>query len=1748
MDITKLKQRRGQIEEKLSRFETYINSIETSELDELTITQLEIRLSKIEPIYDKFNELQSEIEENTVEDRDDVSNISEQFEDLYFNVVSYCKKMITQFNKRDMRSFGISQPNSHFQGSQQVKLPTIKLPTFNGSIENWLEFKDAFIALVQDNDNLADIQKFYYLKSSLEHEPAQLISSVQVCASNYPVAWSLLTDRYENKKLIINNYIKALFDVKPVIKENSAGLRNVYDEINKNLKALETLGQPVNHWDSLIIYILSSKFDSVTKREWESFKHNGDLPTMVDMQTFLKTKCELLERLNNSSDNSSPFNKYDSKTGFNNANKSKPFLIKQKGSTLTSSVRFSCYYCNQGHAIYNCDSFKSLSLEDRISAVTKAKLCHNCLSSKHITNECQKSNCRKCKGKHNTLLHKESLKSQVSTSTVSQDSTSETAIAPSVLAAASNNPSFSETKENRTVLVGQTNEGEERAQCLLSTAVILVADANGCKHSVRALLDAGSQTNFITSDLCKRLNLNTQPIKFAISGVGEAMSEIHSKVQVSIFSRLNNYNESISCLIIPKITQNLPIVSFDIDTLQVPTDINLADPNLNRRGKIEMLIGCELFYNLLLMQQLKRKGLPTLQNTRFGWIVGGQVGVRNQHKAVVCHISVEEQMCNAVKRFWQIDELEIAKNDLLNDSEFCNKHFIENYKRDPEGRFIVKIPFKPNHSELSNTRQLAINRFHSLERKLIKYPNLKEEYTKFIREYIQLGHMKLIQDTKDEKYGFYLPHHAVVKEDSLTTKVRVVFDGSAKSDQGLSLNEAQYSGPVIQSDLFSVLMRFRRHTFVLSGDVSKMFRQVLIAPEHRRFQKIFWRFDSTEELRCYELQTVTYGMTSAGFLAVRSMLQLALDFKEKYPVACEAILSDFYMDDFLSGADDVEQLLQLQREVSIILASGGFQLRKWMSNRQHILNEFHVNADIDVGVLHLGENEQSKMLGLCWNSIQDSIQFSSKHFREFKRNNVTKRSILANVSQIFDPLGLLGPLTINAKIIIQRLWVDKVEWDQTVSKSIYEKWIRFCEDLQHLNKISIPRYVLSPEAEIIELHGFSDASEAAYGACVYVRYKNKNVKGYHLRLLCAKSRVAPIKQVTLPRLELMAAVLLVELQEKVRQALKIKFDRFHFWTDSMITLCWIQSTPKRWNTFVANRVSKIQSSTEIQDWHYIKSKDNPADLISRGVNINQLIDSRFWWNGPPYLSEDSDLPTTGISMRNEMIPEQRILVNMATTSRQPTFEIFDRFSTFSKLKRVVAYCLRFFHNSKLTAEKRVVGVLTIEELETASKVLIKLAQQQSFEREIVDLKAARTISSSSPLLRLNPFLDEKGIMRVGGRLQNAENLSFNKKHPILLHNKHKLTEIILIEEHKRLLHCGPQQLLYSIREEFWPLSGRNLVRAIVYKCVTCFKAKPRAFQYVMGNLPVSRVNEYLPFFNTGLDFCGHFMIKDRKTRNYKTLKAYVCVFVCMTTKALHLELVTSLTSEAFLAVFKRFVARRGRPLHLFSDNGTTFIGANSEIQSFLKKNNAKISDSLAKDNITWHFMPPRAPNFGGLWESGVRSFKFHLKRVINNTILDYEEFSTVLAQIESVLNSRPISPLSSSPNDFNPLTPGHFLIGRAITAIPEQDFLQIPENRLKRFQHLQRIIQHYWKRWNNEYITHLQDRVKWHKRSKELLQIGSLVVIKEENNPVNSWKIGRITALHPGNDGVVRVVSLKCSGNGAEFKRPVSKICVLPVE
>lgn len=942
--------------------------------------------------------------------------------------------------------------------------------------------------------------------------------------------------------------------------------------------------------------------------------------------------------------------------------------------------------------------------------------------------------------------------------------------------------------------------------------------------------------------------------------------------------------------------------------------------------------------------------------------------------------------------------------------------------RESTGRFVVQIPFKKEITNLGGSKEMALTRFEKLEKRLSKDESLKRKYSEFMAEYKANGHMKEILqnlDSLEDNTAYYMPHRAVIKEESITTKCRVVFDGSAKTNNNLSLNDVQHVGPTVQSELLDILLRFRRFAFVMSADITKMYRQVLIDPNQTKFQRIFWRENQYEEMRCFELLTVTYGLAASAFLATRCLLQLAIENKETFPEASQVITNSFYVDDLLTGRDSQNELLKLQTEISSILASAGFPLHKWLSNSEELQNLFQTNANLNSSVLNIGENDQNKTLGVYWSAKPDTLNYRINPLKRTKR--VTKRQILSIVSQIFDPMGLVQPVVMRAKMLLQMLWRENLNWDQPVSDTIQTRFEDFCHDLQALNRLEIPRYALHQNVIESEIHVFSDASEKGYGACIYLRC-NTGDDTYFTKLLCAKGRVAPIKQVTLPRLELCAALLGAKLAQRVKNALKVDFARSYFWTDSMITYHWIQSSPERWKTFVSNRVSVIQCLTDASEWRHVRSQDNPADCISRGISASEIKDKGLWWHGPPWLSRaEREWTVSSPTQGSEQMPDQRkvstAVCSAVTTGNEEGKDLFSRFSSLNRLRRVVAYCLRFKHNAKKPEEK-IIGPLNVDELQHSLETIIKLAQQQSFASELRDLREKGCVKQSSSILSLHPFIDSTGIIRVGGRLLKA-NISFNKKHPIILSCKHPLARLILNAEHWRLFHCGPQHLLYSVREKYWITPGRNLARDVVHKCVICFKAKPKLSEYVMGNLPTERVNLYVPFTHVGCDYAGPFLLKDRKTRKPILTKAWVCIFVCLGIKAVHLELVTDLTTNSFLECFRRFVARRGRPAKVFSDNGTAFVGASKEIIKFLKKEKEIISESLSNDSIEWKFIPPRAPSFGGLWEAGVKSVKHHLKRVIPaNTHLHYENFMTVLTGIEAVLNSRPLSPLSSNPSDF----------------------------------------------------------------------------------------------------------------------------------
>ena len=1325
-----LKSKRGIVKAKLTRLTNFIQSIDRESLNIEIISNLQVRLDKIEPAWDEFNEFQSKIEVLASSQDDETER--EQFEISYFATVGKIKALMREFEvnvemseevNSGRRSHITNNSNNNNRASRSlVKLPPIKLPTFDGQYCNWLEFKEVFVALVDQDESLSPIEKFYYLKTCLSDTVKE---KIEVSATKYDTVWKFLLDRYENKQLIIHNHIHAIFELPTLNKESHVELRNLYDNVNKHLRALTNLGEKTDCWDRLIIYILTNKFDPATRRGWESHKCKQDLPNLQDVYEFLKERCEMLEKIeltrsksDNSNNNKLSFNKaYNKNQGYNKRSHASNTL-----ASTTENKNYKCYFCNNGHSIFKCEEFLKLNPNNRITEIKRLRLCLNCLRPSHPSWKCNLSKCLKCKKAHNTILHSDSLRNNnensMNTSTAGANSPVHVPNGPI------------DTQEGTSVTLNAQATTLNCSQVLLSTALIKIKTKNNTWITCRALLDSASQSHFITENLCNKLDLPKLKLNHSVKGVGQTLTNINNQVDVSIMSCYNNFTQNVRCLVLCKITDKLPTMSFNKNMLKIPANWQLADPNFNISSDIDMLLGSNVFWEILCRGQ-ERLGpnAPILQNTQFGWVVAGnlQIPLKLKNTSVSCCTtnSSQESIDDKLTKFWTLEEVLNKKSALSVAEKFCEVNFEATTTRDSTGRFIVNIPFKNTIQKLGDSYAIARKRFELLERKLLKNAELKAEYCTFMAEYEQLGHMSKIEEVENFNYsdGYFLPHHAVLKKESLTTKCRVVFDSSAKTSSGLSLNDVQFIGPTLQQDVFSILARFRTYKYVMTGDISKMYRQILINKEQRKYQRILWRAEPGEKQKIFEINRIVYGNASSPYLAVRCLFQLAYENENKFPEVSEVIKRDFYMDDLLTGANSVEDILKIQFGVSEILSSAGFDLRKWLCNNKEILKQFRVNNELDVSILEIGENEQNKTLGVYWDSNKDIIKYKL-NTNNRGHNKITKRIILSVTCQIFDPLGLLGPIIITAKLIMQELWKLKLQWDENVPTDLARRWQSFQNDLSGIGNLEIPRQAVLSEYIKIELHGFADASEKAYSACTFVRCIMSSGKIVS-NVLCAKSRVAPIKQISLPRLELCGAVLLANLTYKVTGILNVKFNEYYYWTDSMIVLAWIRGSPNKWKTFVANRVSEIQTMTDISAWRHVSSSDNPADLPSRGVSINNLKDCDLWWHGPTWFEKDNSTwklkPNFEIP---EDIPEQRTVSCVAINGESDIIKgLINKHSSLLKLLRITAYVLRFVANIKVKNKReRVTGTIMPEELETAVYRLLKQSQIESFPRDYHNLE------------------------------------------------------------------------------------------------------------------------------------------------------------------------------------------------------------------------------------------------------------------------------------------------------------------------------------------------------------------------------------------------------------------------------------------
>ncbi|CAI6376040.1 unnamed protein product [Macrosiphum euphorbiae] len=861
--------RRGQIKGQLTRFQTFLDDPKSN-----FTTQLRLRAEKIREAWSEFDAIQNNIEIL------DVSNEQVQyrstFEDLYYDLMSKVDDRLEGNNalaqSRQLIQADQSEKTSH--KFSFVKLQPLEIPTFTGKFDDWVTFHDIYCAMIHTNNCLSDIQKFYYLRNALEGEATSLIQNLETSSSNYEIAWKIITTRYNNTRMLIQTHTKRIFDLEPINKESAIKLKQLTDSLNGHMQALKSLNHDPYNWGALLLHVIYTKLDTNTIKQWEMETSREELPSVQMLMEFLGKRNQMLESV----ENARLLTVKQNESNYSLSKISKFGTSKKGASTFLSTYKMKCYMCQQPHPIYKCTIFLALDIASRIKKVDELKLCKNCLKkTDHHVNLCPSKKCTKCQQLHNSLLHKE-------TSSVDEN--------VNIL---SNNALVSA----HTAKVNIDNE------VLLATAIIKISSPAGRHSHGRVLLDSGSQSNFITNNLVNKLGLQREKVNIPICGISETNNTIKYKVTAVINSLNNSYSTIIDLLVLSKITGPLPRTS--IRSVNVPSDIYMADPSFNYPGNIDILIGGDTYWDIMCADKVKINDGPYLQKTLFGWVAVGKTTKNlSMTRPNTCLLATRNQykiLEGKIEAFWKMEEVSLKRN-FTDEENTCSKHFIENVTRNKDGRFVVRLPFKDNYRQLGNSYASALRRFLSLEKRLRNNTELYTKYKMFMLEYENLKHMECVCDAGgdkqviDDNNCFYLPHSYVINDRSRTTKLRVVFDGSAKTSTGISLNDTLMNGPKIQPDLLEIVIRFRTHRYAFSVDITKMYRQVLIHKEDRDYQRILWRSDQNDEIKIYKLCTVTYGLAPAGFLAVSCVNRVAEDavnVKLK-----EIIKNDFCVDDCLT--------------------------------------------------------------------------------------------------------------------------------------------------------------------------------------------------------------------------------------------------------------------------------------------------------------------------------------------------------------------------------------------------------------------------------------------------------------------------------------------------------------------------------------------------------------------------------------------------------------------------------------------------------------------------------------------------------------------------------------------------------------------------------------------------------------------------------------------------------------------------------
>ena len=1658
------------------------------------------------------------------------------------------------------------------------------------------------------------------------------VSNPQVA---YDEAWKELEDRFGNKSKIAADIIQKLNALPKIKADERQRLLDFADSCvdaaaqMNDLPALNILNYPYN------LHPLLEKLPAHIHNKWRehvtSYKSTHDsYPPFRVLAKFLKEKAKTSNDPDLYPPSSPAYKTPERKSGMTPANRPPLRVMATKGTPplqqKPNSTARCLFHDVPGHDLSECIAFGRMPMAERSLFCKQKGLCFKC-GQRHVVKECQTEvKCRKCDSKtHASFMHPPTNRNG-----------GEQGVRPETEVEADKkkeDPPEANTKCTRyTSCI--------KARSCSKIVLVKVYPHNDPSTSVEAYAVLDDQSNACLGDprLFQALNLNGPSYNYELSTCGGRQILTQGRrAQGLIMESLDGHKERLPTLLengnIPSDREEIPSPDLCRNFPHLEQIANMI-PSPRDDVDILLLIGRSCPEPLKVRESRNGpRGTPWAQRTNMGWTVSGRMcanSISDQDQvranrtilvqttppsplsdtnydlldyppACKSHVSMKDMVKGPQNTHWGVYTETPCDNDSapsVEDQCFL-KIMTENAHTNPTGNLEFPLPFKETPTYLPNNRRQAESRMHNLVRTLSRKPDLMGEYRAFMGKILDKNHASPIPTGETPAPAgtvWYLPHFPV--RHPKKTNIRVVFDSSAEFS-GVSLNKVLLQGPDQINSLLGILLRFRVGRVAVMGDVEQMFHNFHVNPEHRNYLRFLWFQNNNPEepIVDHRMNVHLFGNVSSPAIATFGIRMAVRD----GDTPCDDDVSqfvcrDFYVDDGLTSQPHAGAAISLIRRTREALAKKKLRFHKIVSNSKDVMNQLPEESKAkDLQQLDLDQDilPTQRSLGVHWSLEQDAFTF----IVDLPEKPFSRRGVLSIASSIFDPLGFVTPVTIEGKLILRELMAEakketnipKDMWDRPLPDRFLPRWNRWRESLHKLQDVQVQR-CYSPshfgDVKRREVHIFCDASQLAIGAVAYLRLLNERSEP-HVSLLLAKAKVTPSHAVSIPRLELCAAVLGIRLAQTLRIELedRVTIDSTKFYSDSKVVLGYIANESRRFHVYVANRVHKIHMASNPNQWHHIPTWQNPADLASRTVSAGELNNTR-WFHGPEMLwrPEASLTETTTDSVLNEPLdendPEVRKITIKATDAKEETVprkateaesslghERFSRFSSWLPLRRAIGSLIRKVQTFKAarvstaapTSEDRPEepSALTVQHLQQAENAVLKAVQSHAFREEIQALKSASiddtaTLTVKSPLSKLSPFLDSDGILRVGGRLKRSE-MDLAIRHPIVLPKDCHVSELLAYHHHRRIHHQGRQLTLGTIRSAgLWIIGANRLVRSIINRCTTCRKLRQKPLTQVMADLPEDRVTVAPPFTNVGMDVFGPWTVVTRKTRGGTSdSKRWAVIFTCLYSRAIHAEVVESMDTSSFISALRRFVAIRGPVSKLRCDQGTNFVGAKNELNDALNKMDRNaVAAYLSSVQCQWEFNPPHASHFGGAWERQISSVRRVLDAMflqLGKLQLTHEILTTFMAEACAIVNSRPLSTVPSDTDDPQAITPLMLL-----TLKPQQlppppgNFIKEDLYGRKRWRRVQYLADQFWLRWKREYVQSLQPRRKWPSVQPDLDK-GDVVLLRDKELPRCQWPLARVTEVHPSQDGRVRKADvIVCRGGSRHtYLRPISELILI---